>query len=238
MTDYHLLLFPQTIPFPSRVEKALEELEEILVLELPLTKESWQIHWAKLLPKTKFLRTKPEHSLNFEHLKKVFFQLKDWALYLRDVENLKILKMHAQSFEDFMFYIPKNIQKNEETFSTQLEKAYLTLMLAEDVDLTLSVVKKNISAFEKTWEEFFREGIVGDDPFFKPLELRREESYLAEELQKLNRRVAAWDTILPYLDLEEIESLKLLVSEPQCVELLKKTKILEHPKIKGLVALF
>jgi hypothetical protein len=40
-------------------------------------------------------------------------------------------------------------------------------MLAEDVDLTLSEVKKSLNTFEQTWEDFFKEGIVGEDPFFR-----------------------------------------------------------------------
>ncbi|MCC6048543.1 MAG: hypothetical protein LM579_03300, partial [Thermodesulfobacterium sp.] len=127
MAEPPLLLFPQTLPYPSRVEKALEELESILVLELPYTNKNWQKHWAKFLNKVKFLRLKPEASIDFDYLKRLFLQLKDWALYLRDVENLKILERYAQS-ED---YLPFFAGKKKEALG-DLEKAYLVLMLAED----------------------------------------------------------------------------------------------------------
>ncbi len=233
MAEPPLLLFPQTLPYPSRVEKALEELESILVLELPYTNENWQKHWVKFLNKVKFLRHKPEASVDFDHLKRLFLQLKDWALYLRDVENLKILERYAQSENDLPFFA----EKKKEALG-DLEKAYLVLMLAEDVDLTLSEVKKSLNTFEQTWEDFFKEGIVGGDPFFRRFEVPWEKGTPPEELSNLSRRVIAWNTIFPHLDLEEFESIKLLVSEAECVELLKETKIMKHPKINGIITLF
>ncbi|MCC6025716.1 MAG: hypothetical protein LM575_01965, partial [Caldimicrobium sp.] len=166
-------------------------------------------------------------------LKRLFLQLKDWALYLRDVENLKILERYAQS-ED---YLPFFAGKKKEALG-DLEKAYLVLMLAEDVDLTLSEVKKSLNTFEQTWEDFFKEGIVGWDPFFRRFEVPWEKGTPPEELSNLSRRVIAWNTIFPHLDLEEFESIKLLVSEAECVELLKETKIIKHPKIHGIITLF
>jgi len=233
MAEPPLLLFPQTLPYPSRVEKALEELESILVLELPYINENWQKHWAKFLNKVKFLKLKPEASIDFDHLKRLFLQLKDWALYLRDVENLKILERYAKSEDDLPFFA----EKKKETLGN-LERAYLVLMLAEDVDLTLSEVKKSLNTFEQTWEDFFKEGIVGEDPFFRRFEVPWEKGTLPEELSNLSKRVFAWNTIFPHLDLEEFESIKLLVSEAECVELLKETKIMKHPKINGIITLF
>jgi len=233
MAEPHLLLFPQTLPYPSRVEKALEELESILVLELPYTNENWQKHWAKFLKKVKFLRLKPEDSIDFDHLKRLFLQLKDWALYLRDVENLKILERYAHSEDDLPFFA----EKKKEALG-DLEKAYLVLMLAEDVDLTLSEVKKSLNTFEQTWEDFLKEGIVGEDPFFRRFEVPWEKGTPPEELSNLRRRVFAWNTLFSHLDLEEFKSIKLLVSEAECVELLKETKIMKHPKINGLITLF
>ena len=233
MAEPPLILFPQTLPYPSRVEKALEQVESILVLELPYTKENWQKHWANFLKKIKFLRLKPESSVDFDHLRRLFHQLKDWALYLRDVENLKVLERYFNSEDDFPFFA----EKRKESLG-ELEKAYLVLMLAEDVDLTLSEVKRCLNTFNQTWEDFFRESIVGEDPFFRRLELPWEEFNPSEELPNLRRRVFAWNTIFPHLDLEEVESIRLLVSEAECVELLKETQIMKHPKIGGLITLF
>jgi len=233
MAEPPLILFPQTLPYPSRVEKALEEVESILVLELPYTKENWQKHWANFLKKIKFLRLKPESSVDFDHLKRIFHQLKDWALYLRDVENLKVLERYFNSEDDFPFFA----EKRKEGLG-ELEKAYLVLMLAEDIDLTLSEVKRCLNTFDQTWEDFFRESIVGEDPFFRRLELPWEEFNPSEELPNLRRRVFAWNTIFPHLDLEEVENIRLLVSEAECVELLKETQIMKHPKIGGLITLF
>ena len=233
MAEPPLILFPQTLPYPSRVEKALEEVESILVLELPYTKENWQKHWANFLKKIKFLRLKPESSVDFDHLRRFFHQLKDWALYLRDVENLKVLERYFNSEDDFPFFAAKRKEGLGE-----LEKAYLVLMLAEDVDLTLSEVKRSLNTFDQTWEDFFRESIVGEDPFFRRLELPWEEFNPSEELPNLRRRVFAWNTIFPHLDLEEVENIRLLVSEAECVELLKETQIMKHPKIGGLITLF
>ncbi len=232
MAEPPLLLFPQTLPYPSRVERALEENGFILVLELPYTKEIWQKHWAKFLNKTKFLRLKPECSVDFNHLKRLLLQLKDWAFYLRDVENLKILERYVKSEDD----LPLFAEKNKESLG-ELEKAYLVLMLAEDVDLTLSEVKKGLNTFDQTWEEFFKEGIVGEDPLFRNLELPWDKVNPPEELPNLSRRVFAWNTLFPHLNLEEFDSIMLFVSEPECVELLKETQIMEHPKINGLITI-
>ena len=157
----------------------------------------------------------------------------DWALYLRDVENLKILEKYAHSEDDLSFFAGKKKEALGD-----LEKAYLVLMLAEDVDLTLSEVKKSLNTFEQTWEDFFKEGIVGWDPLFRRFEVPWEKSTPPEELSNVSRRVIAWNTIFPHLDLEEFESIKLLVSEAECVELLKETKIMKHPKINGIITLF
>jgi hypothetical protein len=75
-------------------------------------------------------------------------------------------------------------------------------------------------------------------PSLERFEVPWEKGTPPEELSNLSRRVFAWNTIFPHLDLEEFESIELLVSEAECVELLKETKIMQHPKINGIITLF
>ncbi len=231
MNTPSILLFPQTIPYPSFIEKSLKKLDKFLVLQLPLTEEKWKTGYQELLPKVEFLKFKKDKIRGEDFLKKHFYQLKEWALYLRDLENLKILEKYKDLWrgpEGFNFF------KEDDPLSPE-ERAILVLMLAEDIDFNMSEAEKGIQTFEKKMEELFQKGLLIEESFNSLKHF--QETTLPGTLFNLSLRIKMWKILFPWIDFSFSTGVKLLLTEKEWGEELEALSLLSEPKVVGLVFL-
>ncbi len=211
MIPLRALLYPQTLPYPIRILKALDFLDTLRVIEIFQTKKIFQEYCPEALNKISFLSFS-DLAFSKDFLERILKQLQNFALYLRTPENLKLYQIHQQLFkEDYDLFF------REKERVSPWEMAFLTLALAEEVDWLLLEVERGLKEFNKKWREFWEEDLLteGGEEVFNSLSSKEEK----EVLWKSEIRRDALKVLLPYVDFSWSKNINtLLITEVSIVE--------------------
>ncbi len=212
--SHKVFLFPQTLFYPPRLLKADPFVERYFILNLLETKTRLTSLFLDKIQKIHLLNLKRELDIPF--LSKVKSELKNLGEFLKTPESLKIYKLHQELFEETF-----PIFKGRETPLNAIEKAFLLLCLAEDIDYTLLEVSLSLNDFSKKWEEIFQEKILFKDLYFPEdtsLDISTFEESAKEKLWEIQKRIKALKILLPEIDFPEEKPDTLLISEEEIFE--------------------
>jgi hypothetical protein len=214
-----VLLYPQSLFYPPKLLKSTDFVSEIFVVELLKTKERIQKNFPQLLSKVRFLKLAGELHLSKEVLAKVLEDAQNLALYLRTPDALRLYHLHKSLFEESYPLFSK-----KETFNSPLERAYLLLSIAEELDENLLEVALSLKSFMHRWQDFFEEKILFKDETLEDFsETSGSQEMEFEELWEQEKRIFALKVILPLLNWQEARELNtLLVSEAGLLEELEE----------------
>ncbi|MGB9761148.1 MAG: hypothetical protein ACP5KO_03390 [Caldimicrobium sp.] len=211
---YKVLLYPQTLFYPLRLLKADPWVAHYFILNLFETESRMQALFKDKISKIRFLSLAED--LDYSQLFHIFSELKNLGLYLRTPESLKIYKLHQDLFEETY-----SIFKKGNNSLKAVEKAFLLLALAEDIDYTLFEVSFSLNNFTQTWEKIFEEKILFKDSFFieeAPIEKYLFEGTERENLWEVKKRMNSFKELLPKVAFGEEKPDTLLISEEGILE--------------------
>lgn len=216
-----VFLYPQSLFYPPKLLKSLDYVEDIFLIELLKTKKRIEKRFPQLLPKVKFLKFSEELPLSKELLSKVLEEMQNLALYLRTPDALRLYHLHQDLFEESYPLFSKKA-----TFNSPLEKAYLLLSVAEELDENLLEVALSLESFMHKWQEVFEEKILFKDVTLEDLNSTGAiQEIEVEELWEIDKRIGALKFILPLLNWQEAKEVNtLLISEANILEELKEAE--------------
>ncbi|BAU22790.1 hypothetical protein THC_0394 [Caldimicrobium thiodismutans] len=213
-----VFLYPQSLFYPPKILKSLDHVEEFFLIKLIKTRERIQKRFPQLLSKIKFLNFSEKIQLSEELLSRVLEEMQNLALYLRTPDALRLYHLHQDLFEEAYPLFPK-----KKAFNSPIEKAYLLLSIAEELDENLLEVAFSLKNFITKWQEFFEEKILFKDETMEDLSSEGAlQEIEVEELWEIEKRIRALQTLLPFLNWQEAKDLKtLLITEASILEELK-----------------
>ncbi len=189
---YKVFLYPQTLFYPIRVLKADSLIESYYLLNLLETQTRIKTLFSDKISKIHFLSLKS--NLNYSQLSQILSEIKNLGLFLRTPESLKIYKLHQDLFEE-TYPLFRKINP----LLSPIERSFILLSLAEDIDFTLLEVSLSLEKFSKTWEKIFEEKILFKDPYFfeEAFDLSFPEEIEKEKLWELKKRMNCLKVLLP-----------------------------------------
>ncbi len=214
-----VFLYPQSLFYPPKLLKSTDFVDEFFLIELLKTKERIQKNFPQLLLKVRFLKLSEDVHLSKELLSKVLEEAQNLALYLRTPDALRLYHLHKSLFEESYPFFSK-----KETFNSPLERAYLLLSIAEELDENLLEVALSLKSFMHRWQDFFEEKILFKDDTLEDFsETIGSQEMEFDELWEQEKRTGALKCILPLLNWQEARELKtLLISEAGLLEELEE----------------
>lgn len=224
--SFNVFLYPQTILFPIRLLKAKEYIKNCYILELLETKDRMEHFFPDFLPQIRYIPLLEILNINKEQLKNYRKELYNFAMELRNIENLKIYQLHQHLFEEtFNLSFVKDIPEN------LILASILRLIIAEDIDANLLEVSLALIKFSKDWDKFIKEKILYLEELQEQIEEIKELE--REELWDAEKRMRALKRLFPMLIWGEDLSIDtLLVSEERVL-----IELLEEKLLKEMISL-
>jgi len=217
--NFKPLLYPQTLFYPTTLLKAAPYVENFFVLSLLETEKRIKTLLPEIFPKVIFLDVSKYFDKN-----KIFKLLEDFKAFgdfLKTPESFKLYRLHQELFEETFSPL-----KESKDALTPIDRAFLLLALAEEIDHTLLEVSLALSQFSQKWAKFFDEKILFKDSYLseEPFVFPTLEELGVEKLWELEKRKKAWETLFTHINFtekykERIDS--LLLSERELLEDLK-----------------
>jgi len=217
--SFKALLYPQTLFYPTTLLRAAPHVENFFVLSLLETEKRIKTLLPEIFPKVIFLGVNKYFDKN-----KILRLLEDFKVlgdFLKTPESFKLYRLHQELFEETFSPL-----KESKDALTPIERAFLLLALAEEIDYTLLEVSLALSQFSQKWAKFFDEKILFKDSYLseEPFAFPTSEELGVEKLWEIEKRKKAWETLCAYINFleeskEKIDS--LLLSERELFEDLK-----------------
>lgn len=228
------LLYPQNLFYPLKSLRVLDFVDKVFVFEFFDTSTYLQKFFPELQEKIGYISLRADEKLKLRDLPNILTNLQLFGEYIRTPENLSYYYLYQDLFEETF-----SIKIRERDSSEEIKRAFLILLLAENLDANLLEVEKALISFEEKWEKFFQKNILFEDQLYENLAIREWVSG-PENLWNLKRRVEALKRVIPFFCWEKVSFLDtLLITEADLLwEMKEEALILSETELsKGIYLL-